>query len=81
MTTVTSTEFQNNFGKYLKLAQLGEEIIIYRNGTAAARLVSETKSITYLTDSLKGVLKNDVDEKDVKAEIAAEQRSKYENLN
>lgn len=35
---VTTTEVQNNFGKYLKLAEK-EDIIITRNGKKAARLV------------------------------------------
>jgi prevent-host-death family protein len=34
---VSSTEMQNNFGKYLVLAEQ-EEIIITRNGTAMAKL-------------------------------------------
>lgn len=28
MTTVTATDMQNNFGKYLKMAQDGEEMAI-----------------------------------------------------
>lgn len=37
---VTSTEIQNNFGRYLKLAELGgEEIFITRNGKDIARIV------------------------------------------
>lgn len=35
---VTSTDIQNNFGKYLKFAEAQEEIIITRNGKAVARL-------------------------------------------
>ncbi|WP_018751274.1 type II toxin-antitoxin system Phd/YefM family antitoxin [Paenibacillus sanguinis] len=35
---VTSTDMQNNFGKYLKFAEAREEIIITRNGKAVATL-------------------------------------------
>ncbi len=36
---VTSTEIQNNFGKYLQLAA-GEEIVITKNGRAVAKLTA-----------------------------------------
>ncbi len=74
MTTVTATEIQNNFGKYLQMAQSGEEIIILRNGKEMARLISREKSVSFLTDSIVGVLKNDYDDKAVRAERI----SKYE---
>lgn len=35
---VTSTDMQNNFGKYLKFAEAGEEIIVTRNGKDVATL-------------------------------------------
>ncbi len=72
MTTVTATEIQNNFGKYLQMAQSGEEIIILRNGKEMARLISHNKGVSFLTDSIVGVLKNDYDDK-------AERTSKYES--
>lgn len=68
MTTVNATDLQNNFGKYLQLVQTGEEIIILRNGKEVARLVSHDKSVSFLADSLIGVLKNDYDEKALKEE-------------
>lgn len=37
---ITSTEVQNNFGRYLSLAAASEEIIITKNGKDIARLVS-----------------------------------------
>lgn len=37
---VTSTDMQNNFGKYLKFAEAREEIIITKNGKAVATLSS-----------------------------------------
>lgn len=57
-TMATATEVQNNFGKYLQYAVENGEVIIMRNGKRVARLVSEEASISYLTDSLRGVLKN-----------------------
>lgn len=76
MTMVTATELQNNFGKYLQLVQEGGEIIVLRNGKEVARLVSTEKTVTFLTDSLKGVLKNDTEEKMARAE----RMKKYENI-
>lgn len=76
MTMVTATELQNNFGKYLQYVQNGDEVVILRNGKEVARLISHEKSVSYLTDSLVGVLKNNYDEKQLKVE----RMSKYENL-
>ena len=74
MTTATATEVQNNFGKYL---QTGGEIIVMKNGKEVARLVSHEKSVSFLTDSLLGVLKGDYDDK----EANAERMLKYEGAN
>ncbi len=76
MTTVTATEVQNNFGKYLQYVQEGNEVIILKNGKEVARLISHEKSVSFLTDSLIGVLKNDYSDK----EIRAERRAKYESI-
>ena len=76
MTIVTATELQNNFGKYLQYVQNGEEVVILRNGKEVARLISHEKSVSYLTDSLVGVMKGNYDEKQIKAE----RMGKYENL-
>lgn len=75
MITATATEVQNNFGKYLHLVQTGEEVIVLKNGIEVIRMVSHDKSVSFLTDSLIGVLKGDYDEKDVRMEMA----KKYEN--
>ena len=49
MTTATATDVQNNFGKFLKMAQAGEEIVIFKNGSEVARLVSgEKRQPSYL---------------------------------
>lgn len=70
MITVTATDIQNNFGKYLQAAQMGDEIIIIKNGNEVARLISKERSVSFLTDSITGVLKKDYDEKAVRAERA-----------
>ena len=68
MTMATATEVQNNFGRFLKVAQEGGEVIILKNGVEVARLVSREKTMSFLSDSLVGVLSGDVDEKAVKRE-------------
>ena len=70
-TVATATEVQNNFGRYLQEAQAGNEIVILRNGKEAARLVSGERKSSFLVDSLKGILCNDVDEKQLREERAA----------
>lgn len=76
MTMVTATELQNNFGKYLQYVQNGDEVVILKNGKEVARLISHDKSVSYLTDSLVGVLKENYDDKQLKAE----RLGKYESL-
>ncbi len=68
MTMATATEVQNNFGRYLKLAQEGGEVVILKNGVEVARLISKDKSVSFLSNSLVGVLSGDVDETALKAE-------------
>ena len=51
-------------------------MIIVRNGKEMARLISHEKSVSFLTDSLIGVLKNDYDDKAMRKERMA----KYEDL-
>ena len=68
MTVATATEIQNNFGKYLQMAQAGGEVIVLKNGREVARLVSYERSVSFLTDSLLGVLHDDYDDKEVREE-------------
>lgn len=68
MTTATATDIQNNFGKYLHMVQTGGEVIIIKNGKEVARLISSDKTVSFLTDSLTGVLKSDYQEKKAKTE-------------
>lgn len=59
MTTATATEVQNNFGRFLKMVLEGQEVVIMKNGTEVARLISKDSTVSFLTDSLVGILKND----------------------
>ena len=68
MITATATDVQNNFGRYLQSVISGDEIIILKNGKEVARLISRDSSVSFLTDSLTGVLKKDYDEKAIRAE-------------
>ncbi|MBQ6676004.1 MAG: type II toxin-antitoxin system Phd/YefM family antitoxin [Ruminococcus sp.] len=68
MMIANATDFQNNFGRYLQAVQNGEEIIILKNGKETARLISHEKSVEFLSQQLKGILKNDCDEKAVREE-------------
>lgn len=64
----TATEVQNNFGRYLQEAQCEGEVIILRNGKEAARLISAEQKSSFLVDSLRGILHNDIDEKKMRQE-------------
>lgn len=75
--TVTATDFQNNFGKYLQAVQSGDGIVILKNGIEVARLISKERSVSFLTDSLIGILQNDYHEDSIRSERAA----KYESIN
>lgn len=76
MTTATATEVQNNFGKFLKLVQEGQEVVILKNGAEVARLISKEQTVSFLSDRLVGVLSADVDEKEARAERVR----RYEDL-
>ena len=71
MTTVTANELQNNFGKFLKMVQEGQEIVILKNGSEVARLISKKQTVSFLSDSLVGVLSSDIEEKKVREERLA----------
>lgn len=73
--TATATEMQNNFGRYLNLVISGQEIVITKNGKEVGRFIPKEAAVSYLTDSLTGILKNDYDLKEAKSERLKE---KYE---
>ena len=60
-TVATATEMQNNFGRYLSIVQSGKEVIITRNGKEVGRFVPRNTAVSYLTDSLTGILKGNDD--------------------
>lgn len=76
MTTVSATELQNNFEKYLQYVQEGNDVIIIRNGKEVARMISHDKSVSFLTDSLLGILKGEYSEESIKGE----RMRKYESI-
>ena len=70
----TATEMQNNFGRYLSLVMSGQEIIVTKNGREVGRFIPKDTTISYLTDSLTGILKENGDLNEAKAEYM---RGKY----
>ena len=57
----TATEMQNNSARYLAMVQEGSEIIVTKNGKEVGRFIPREKAVSYLTDSLAGILKGDTD--------------------
>ena len=66
--TATATEMQNNFGRYLNLVMSGQEVIVTKNGREVGRFIPKNAAVSYLTDSLTGILKEDKDLDEIKAE-------------
>ncbi len=77
MITATATEIQNNFGKYLNLVMSGQEIIVTKNEREVGRFIPKDAAVSYLTDSLIGILKEGYSLDDVKAESM---RAKYDSV-
>lgn len=75
MISATATEMQNNFGKYLNMVINGKEIIVTKNGKEIGRFIPKNTAVSYLTDSLTGILKND---SKLEQERDASLRRKYE---
>ena len=70
--TATATEMQNNFGRYLNLMMSGQEIIVTKNGKEVGRFIPKDAVVSYLTDSLTGILKEDYNLDEVKSESMRE---------
>lgn len=70
--TATATEMQNNFGRYLNLVMSGQEIIVTKNGREVGRFIPKEAAVSYLTDSLIGILKEDYSLDEVKTERLTE---------
>ena len=73
--TATATEMKNQFGKYLQMVMNGNEVIVTKNGQEVGKLIPKAKTVTYLTDSLTGILKGNYDHNDTREEALKE---KYE---
>lgn len=68
----TATEMQNNFGRYLNLVMSGQEIIVTKNGKEVGKFIPKDAVVSYLTDSLTGILKEDYNLDEVKSESMRE---------
>ena len=66
--TATATEMKNNFGRYLNLVISGQEVVVTKNGKEIGRFIPRDAAVSYLTDSLTGILKDDVDLETAKEE-------------
>ena len=55
-------------GQYLNLVMSGQEIIVTKNGHEVARFIPKDAAVSYLTDSLTGILKGNYDMDEVKSE-------------
>ena len=66
--TATSTEMKNNFGRYLHIVMNGGEVIVTRNGKEVGRFIPRKTAVSYLTDSLTGILKESADMEQIKGE-------------
>ena len=76
--TATATEMQNNFGRYLNIVIGGQEVIVTKNGREVGRFVPKSTAISYLTDSLTGILKGGESAEDLRE---MRLREKYEIVN
>lgn len=66
--TATATEMQNNFGRYLNLVMSGQEVIVTKNGREVGRFIPKDAAVSYLTDSLTGILREEYDLDEAKSE-------------
>ena len=71
----TATEMKNQFGKYLQMVINGNEVIVTRNGQEVGRFIPKGKTVSYLTDSLTGILKGNIDLDNAREDAL---REKYE---
>lgn len=74
MYIATATELQNNFGKYLGFLIEGEQITITKNGKEIGRMIPSNAAISFLTDSLTGILS---EYESAESERESSLRSKY----
>ena len=72
MEIATAAVMQNDFHRYLNLVMSGQEVIVTKNGREVGRFIPKNAAVSYLTDSLTGILKDDRDLDEIKAERLAE---------
>ena len=70
--TATATEMQNNFGRYLSMVMSGQEIIVTKNGKEVGRFIPKDATVSYLTDSLTGILQDNGNLDEIKTESMRE---------
>ena len=75
--TATATEMQNNFGRYLSIVLNGDEVVVKKNGKEVGRIIPRKAVVSYLTDSLTGILSESSDMDQVKEERL---KAKYESV-
>lgn len=75
--TATATEMQNNFKRYLNIVMSGDEVIVTKNGKIVGRFIPQNTAVSYLTDSLRGILQN-TDEIDMDTVREERLKEKYE---
>ena len=75
--TATATEMQNNFGRYLNIVMGGGEVIVTKNGKEVGRFIPKDAAVSYLTDTLTGILK---DRQSLDDARDASLRQKYETV-
>ena len=68
----TATEIQNDFQRYLNLVMSGQEVLVTKNGREVGRFIPKNAAVSYLTDSLTGILKEGRNLDEIKAEKLAE---------
>ena len=67
----TATEIQNDFQRYLNLVMSGQEVLVTKNGREVGRFIPKNAAVSYLTDSLTGILKEGRNLDEIKAEKLA----------
>ena len=73
--TATATEMQNNFGRYLSIVMAGNEVIVTKHGKEIGRFIPRDTAVSFLTDSLTGILHGTESIDEAKAERL---REKYD---
>ncbi len=53
----SSTDLRKYLCEYLRFVECRGEVIVTKNGKEIGRLIPKEKSLSYLTDSLTGILK------------------------